>query len=49
MLQSPSLPDAAILAANSSVLVQGVDIHIIQSSLPHNMVGTSKHNSFICL
>jgi len=42
-------PDAAILTANNSILPRGVDVHVIQSSLPHYVMSTRELRSLLCL
>lgn len=42
-------PDAAILTANNSILPCGVDVHVIQSSLPHYVMSTRELCSLLCL
>lgn len=36
--EGTGVPDAAVLAANSSVLACGVDTHVVEGGLPHQVV-----------
>lgn len=36
--EGTGVPDAAVLAADSSVLAGGVDTHVVEGGLPHQVV-----------
>ncbi len=40
-------PDAAILTSNNSVFPCGVDVHVIQSSLPHYVMSACERCSLL--
>lgn len=44
-----SAPDAAVLAADSSILASGVYTHVIQCGLPHHVVRTPELCSSVSL
>ena len=43
------LPDTAVLAANSSILPGGVDVHVVQGGLAYGVVRAGELHSLICL
>lgn len=40
--EGTGVPDAAVLAADGSVLAGGVDTHVVEGGLPHQVVRASE-------
>lgn len=47
--QTTSSPDTAVLAANGGVFVGGINVHVVERRLPHDVMGSCKHRPVIRL